>query len=168
MPRLKTCPACSRHVFVHETRCPFCAGDCSQESRAPIFAIQAGMSRAQRFAVVAAVAGQTALLGCNATDDPAPDPDPGPGQVMTPVYGAPIPPGGIQPPPSGAGGNGAIAGNGSQAGTGGVGVGQPVYGAPFVDAGPPQPMYGGGLPPVDAGVAGRGDEDGGTEPGSGG
>jgi hypothetical protein len=41
-------------VFVHETACPFCGSDCGQESRAPIFDIKAGMSRAQRFAVVAA------------------------------------------------------------------------------------------------------------------
>jgi hypothetical protein len=154
MPRLKTCQACSRHVFVHETRCPFCSGDCSQESRAPIFAIKAGMSRAQRFAVVAAMAGagQTAAIGCNAVDDPAPD------TVNVPVYGAPVPPGSISPPSGGSGGTGAIAGRGNQAGTGGGWVGQPVYGAPFIDAGAPQPMYGGTF--FDAGPAE--DEDAGT------
>jgi len=156
MPRLKTCPACSRHVFVHETRCPFCAGDCSQQARAPIFDIKAGMSRAQRFAVVAAVAGQSALIGCNAIDDPPPE------TVTVPAYGSPVPPGGILLPPAGSGGS-AVAGRGNQAGAGG-----PVYGAPFVDAGAPQPMYGGGAPLVDAGVAGSGDEDGGTEAGRGG
>ena len=151
MPRLKTCPACSRHVFAHETRCPFCAGDCSQPARAPIVGIKAGMSRAQRFAVVAAVAGQSALIGCNAVDDPPPE------QVTVPVYGAPVPPGSVLPPPAGgSGGSGGVAGRGNQAGTGGVG--QPMYGAPFIDAGGAQPVY--GAPLVDAGAGG--DEDAGT------
>ena len=154
MPRLKTCPACSRHVFVHETRCPFCAGDCSQEARAPIFAIKAGMSRAQRFAVVAAVAGQSALIGCNAIDDPPPE------TVTVPIYGAPVPPGGLLPPPAGSGGSSGVAGRENRAGASGGGVaGQPAYGGPFIDAGAAQPVY--GAPLIDSGTAG--DEDAGTE-----
>jgi hypothetical protein len=133
MPRLKTCPACSRHVFVHETRCPFCDGDCSQQARAPIFAIKAGMSRAQRFAVVAAMAGQTAAIGCNAVDDPAPDPVP---EIAIPVYGAPIPPGPL-PGKGVSGGGGAPAGSGGRAGSAGSGMTmpQPLYGGVFFDAG---------------------------------
>jgi hypothetical protein len=137
MPRLKTCQACSRHVFVHETVCPFCGRECGQETRAPIFDIKAGMSRAQRFAVVAAMAGQTALAGCNAADDP-----------------------------SGAGGTGgAVAGTGvGAAGSAGGGV-QPVYGAPIAGSGQagmtgggggvPTPVYGAPIEP-DGGTAGSG------------
>jgi hypothetical protein len=152
MTRLKTCEACSRHVFVSETRCPFCGALCAAETRAPIFDIKAGMSRAQRFAVVAAVAGQTALVGCNAADEPKGGGAGAAGIGMAAVgggggtagtnvqavYGAPVP-----------AGQGATGGSAGQVAT-------PVYGAP--------------VPPPDAGPAGGGGgggEDGGTA-GSGG
>ena len=150
MTRLKTCQACSRHVFVSEVRCPFCGAVCAEETRAPIFDIKAGMSRAQRFAVVAAVAGQTALIGCNADD----------------------------PPGGGGAGAAGMAAVGGGAGTAGGGGAQPVYGAPVQPGqsgtggsagGVAVPVYGAPVPP-DAGTAGRGGSagnDGGTA-GSGG
>lgn len=148
MTRLRSCDACARHVFVTETRCPFCAAALEPVSNSPIFNIKPGMSRAQRFTLVAAVAGQT-LLGCS--DDPktglgngslqgsgtggaASNAGTGGAGVAMPVYGAPVAPG------TGTGGSsGSAAGNGGSSGGNGSGgkgpIAQPVYGAPIpVDA----------------------------------
>ena len=153
MTRLRSCDACSRHVFVTETRCPFCQAALRPPSSAPIFNIKPGMSRTQRFALVAAVASQ-ALIGCS--DEPkgagtgqgsggatqgsggqgaagsaglgsgGATPIAGKGGGVQPVYGAPFEPGG---------GGGGSAGAGSGGG-GGIGGAQAVYGAPVpTDAG---------------------------------
>jgi hypothetical protein len=137
-------------VFVTETRCPFCQHALASLSRAPIFDIRAGMSRAQRYTLVAAVAGQT-LLGCSNNDAKS---------------GAQGGSGGMQQQGSGGvamqgtGGGQPIAGNGG-------GIAQPVYGAPFnpgtggqgtgganTSGGSggqalPVPHYGGAVPPPD-------------------
>jgi hypothetical protein len=145
MTRLRSCDACARHVFVTETRCPFCSAELAPATP-PIFDIKAGMSRAQRYTLVAAVATQ-ALIGCS--DDPDKGgqqgtggsaqqgtggvaqgtggamPIAGKGGVAQPVYGAPIATGGT--------GNAGSGGRGQVGGTGGFGGAQAVYGAPIPD-----------------------------------
>jgi hypothetical protein len=78
MTQLRLCDACSRHVFVSETHCPFCAVPLTPVRSAPAFQFKPGMSRAQRVAMAAAFAG---LVGCG--DDAT--------RLQAP-YGAPIPP----------------------------------------------------------------------------
>jgi hypothetical protein len=177
MTRLRSCDACSRHVFVTETRCPFCQTALEPVSNSPVFNIKAGMSRAQRFTLVAAVASQ-ALIGCS--DDPkgtgigrgsGGNTQQGTGGtaqgtggtatagqgggIAQPVYGAPIDPG--------TGGTNAGSGGRGNTGQGGVGGGaQAVYGAPIPndagvsdagDAGDDQPKDDGGrIQPVYGGA----------------
>jgi hypothetical protein len=136
-------------VFVTEPRCPFCQRELAPPSRSPIFDIRAGMSRAQRVALVAAVAGQT-LLGCS--DESGSGLQTGSGGMGDMQQGS----GGTQ-----------TAGGGGQGSGGNGGVAQPVYGAP-VTPGTPIPgtggtgdegtggrmavtHYGGIMPPEDAG-----------------
>ena len=151
MPRLRICDQCSRHVLVDEVSCPFCAAELSPAPQPAATKLPAGLSRAQRFALAAAVVGQAAAVGCTETRTqaiygaPFTD-DAGSGKsgsggaaaagrsgasgtdsVAMPVYGAPFVPAGR----GGAGGAGGVA----KAGSGGEPVAVPVYGAPFVDAG---------------------------------
>jgi hypothetical protein len=77
MTRLRICEACSRHVFVSETQCPFCAVPLAPLRGTPNFKLGRRMSRAQRVAVAGAVA---SLIGCQD------------GFVPAPAYGAPVPP----------------------------------------------------------------------------
>lgn len=128
MPRLRPCDACSRHVLETETRCPFCAA--ALKPAPPLTAapkIQPGMSRAQRFAVVAAIAGQAAI-GCAKTTDPD-DGVAGKGGAGGTTAGT------TAGTLSSNAGNVAAAGNGGSGGAGGD-ISVPVYGAPFFpDAG---------------------------------
>ena len=149
MTQLRSCPGCSRHVLSSELACPFC--QCSLDAapeRAQI-KVPANLSRAQRLALAAAMAGQ-AISACAKTTDPI-----GP---AVPIYGAPLA-GNVAPAAgSGSAGTGqSLAGrNGGQAGTT---LSAPAYGLPpLPDAGFGTPVYGApiaGQPgkPVDAGVA---------------
>lgn len=149
MPRLRVCDECSRHVFVDETSCPFCGAELAPAAASPALALPAGLSRAQRFALTAAVVSQAAL-GCTETRSipvyGAPfNEDVGPGTagkggaaaaagssgsagvVAIPIYGAsPVP----------TAGTGAAGTRGS-AGSAGGPIAVPAYGAPFIDAGTP-------------------------------
>jgi hypothetical protein len=138
MPRLRPCDACSRHVFVTETRCPFCQ---ALMPNAPIdrdLAIRSGMSRAQRFAVAAAVAGQTLATGCASTTNPEPGGSASAGMSANP----------------GSANAGSVSRDGASTGSAGIGesssAGQPMmlvfYGNPMIVPPPPRP-------PIDAGVA---------------
>src|SRR3954467_11311949 len=139
MERFRTCDECSRHVRASETKCPFCgralhAATLLQVPRAPT-----QLSRAQRLALVAAVAGGQLIAACG--DD----------AIATPVYGAPIPRAGAGATAgTGAAASGGAAAIGGVAGRGAAGsppMGIPVYGAPV----PPAPGTGGS-----AGNAGTG------------
>ena len=116
MTRLRTCEGCARHVFVTETRCPFCQRELAPASRSPIFDLRASMSRAQRVALVAAVAGQT-LLGCSDDGDSG--------------NGSQSGTGGMTMQGSGSGGSASMPGTGGKSGGASGGIAQPVYGAPI-------------------------------------
>jgi hypothetical protein len=125
MERFRTCDECSRHVRAIEAKCPFCGHALEAAALAPVPRATGQLSRAQRIALVAAVAGGQLLAACG--DDT--------GGTAQPVYGAPA-------PRAGAGVAGATAGTGDQAGTGaagrgtaGGGIAVPVYGAPLPRAG---------------------------------
>jgi hypothetical protein len=137
MARLRICDGCSRHVFATASACPFCGVSLAEAPVAPVTGIRAGMSRAQRFALAAAVVGGVA---CSEET------------YATPVYGAPFDPdaGGVTGGAGGAGGesgnpqagiggasgtNGVAGASGGSSGAGGAGddggFSMPVYGAPF-------------------------------------
>jgi hypothetical protein len=141
MARLICCEGCSRHVRASELICPFCQRPQARALASPAANVPAGLSRARRMALVAALAGQ-ALASC-ARD-----------VMALPPYGAP-------PPPPPRAGQAAIptepprAGNaGSAAGSGGIDSGlvisAPTYGLP------PPPFAG---HPSDRGDAGPNDQD---------
>jgi hypothetical protein len=123
MERFRTCDECSRHVRAMEAKCPFCGHALEAAALMPVPRAPAQLSRAQRIALVAAVAGGQLLAACG--DDS--------GGNAVPVYGAPV-------PRAGTGVAGASAGTGDQAGTGAAGRGTagspgvvvPVYGAPVL------------------------------------
>ncbi len=75
MTQLRACDACSRHVFVTESSCPFCGAQLTAAPRARALPIFAGMSRAQRMAIAAAAVASQAAVGCS--------------QPPVPHYGAP-------------------------------------------------------------------------------
>jgi hypothetical protein len=125
MERFRTCEECSRHVRAAEAKCPFCGHALEAAALTPVPRATGQLSRAQRIALVAAVAGGQLLAACG--DDS--------GGMAVPVYGAPV-------PRAGTGVAGATAGAGDQAGTGaagrgaaGGGIAVPVYGAPVPRAG---------------------------------
>lgn len=124
---LRPCPACARHVFQTEAACPFC-GETLRPSPSPIFTPPPGASRAQLYALAAAMLGQ-GLVGCT--------------ESVVPTPGVPIlPQGGATAGAPAAGRAAAVAGT-SGAGTAGRAANagsfaQPVYGAPLPpDAGVP-------------------------------
>ena len=123
MTRLRTCDACSRHVFVTETHCPFCAVPLAPLRGTPLFKLDPRSSRAQRFALAGALAG---LIGCQDSRTVA-------------IYGASIPPGtgGLELP--GTGGAGSGGSTGASGTTGGAGGHEiqilPAYGIAPIDAG---------------------------------
>ena len=152
MPRLRVNAMSARGTCSWTRPAARSAAQRSRPLRLPTaLALPAGLSRAQRFALTAAVVGQATI---SAAPRPRPSPcterrstrTPGPGKsgsggaaaagrsgasgtdsVAMPVYGAPFVPAGR----GGAGGAGGVA----KAGSGGEPVAFPVYGAPFVDAG---------------------------------
>jgi hypothetical protein len=143
MTQLRCCTHCARHVLIHERACPFCQRDLPPAAeRAPV-KIAAGLSRAQRLALAAAIAGQS-VAACAETSEPIP-------QSM-PHYGAPL--AGNLAPAAGSGGAGQqVAGRSGAAGTTGVAVpvyGAPVYGAPIAGQPSPKPKPDAGVPDVDA------------------
>jgi hypothetical protein len=63
MERFRTCDECSRHVRVSEMKCPFCGHALEAAKLAPVPRGPAQLSRAQRIALIAAVAGSIAACG---------------------------------------------------------------------------------------------------------
>jgi hypothetical protein len=156
MTRLRTCDSCSRHVFVTETHCPFCSAPLAPVQSALIFDLKAGMSRAQRFALVAAVASQT-LAGCSKThtDTGLGDGNQGPGtsQAGAAATG--------QAANSGGGLAGTASGRAGSSSDGNAGTAaRPHYGAPVPIYGAPITPGDAGKPRTDSGLAA--DEDAGT------
>jgi hypothetical protein len=147
MERFRTCDECSRHVRPIEAKCPFCGHALEAAVLMPVPRAPAQLSRAQRIALVAAVAGGGMLAACG--DDAGPE-TPGPragAGVAGQMAGA-----------SAAGSGGSAAGGGG-AGKGAAGsppIAVPVYGAPF-----PPPGGAGG-----AGGAGKSGSGGGGAGGS--
>jgi hypothetical protein len=123
MERFRTCDECSRHVRAAEPKCPFCGQELAAASLMSIPRAPAQLSRAQRIALVAAVAGGLAACGDDTVGQPGP-------KAGTGVAGASAGTGA-------AGASGAAAGSGAGAGAAGKGaagsppVAVPVYGAPF-------------------------------------
>ena len=136
MTRLICCEGCSRHVRASELICPFCQRAQTPTPALPTLNIPAGLSRAQRLALAAAMAGQ-ALAACAKTNEPM--------AIVTTVDGAPL--GGAVAPSAG---RAAPA-----AGSGAAGrdvMFLPPYGLP-----PPPPLAGRAAPPI-AGHASDGDD----------
>jgi hypothetical protein len=162
MAELRLCEGCSRHVFTSEQRCPFCARLLSPHTAKAPTLLQAGLSRAQRYAMAAAVASSAAAAtSCSKHHEEARGGEAGESSAGTGAGAGAV--AGSGAGSSGLAGNTA-AGTGSGAsGTGPEPIPQPMYGGGF-----PQPVY--GAPFVDAGVAGSGaidagrpDEDAGQE-----
>jgi hypothetical protein len=124
MPQLRACNSCARHVWIHESTCPFCGCELTSVTERPRATSQTGLSRRQRLMLVAAFAGQTLGACAETTTNPEPLPDGGPsggsaastgrsgfaGTVAAGQGGAgtagnrgldfmPIPPYGAMPPP---------------------------------------------------------------------
>lgn len=130
MKRLRPCESCARHVFASERACPFCKQALAPVAELPVMAIPSGISRAQRLALAAALAGQ-ALVGC--------------AENTVAIYGAPVPDSGPTPTAgTGSAGTGAAgagaAGTAGRAGAGSAGNGRggeggfiaiPPYGVPL-------------------------------------
>jgi hypothetical protein len=143
MERFRTCDECSRHVRPTEAKCPFCGRELEAAALMPVPRAPAQLSRAQRIALVAAVAGGGMLAACGD--------DAGPG-TSGPKAGA-----GVAGQTAGAGVAGSISGaaGGGTAARGAAGappIAVPVYGAPV-----PPPAGAGG-----AGAAGKSGSGGGT------
>lgn len=178
MERFRTCDECSRHVRASEAKCPFCGHALAAAPLMPVPRAPAQLSRAQRIALVAAVAGGIAACG-----DDSPPPSSGPhagasagtsaggtsgaaagsgastaagrgaaGQVAVPVYGAPV------TPPVGAAGSSGAAGKGGAGGAGGSAGAAGAAGAAgkagasgsgVAGRGMVQPLYGASPVPVD-------------------
>jgi hypothetical protein len=138
---------------VTEVVCPFCEATLSPTPSAPIFDLKGGMSRAQRFALVAAVAGQT-LVGCSKATTPT-----GTGNGQGTAGQSGVPTGGQAGTTAGRAGAGS--GQAGVTGTAGFGLPTPVYGVALPpDAGKPRDAA-----PVsdeDAGTSPVSNEDAGT------
>lgn len=65
MNAMVLCPGCKRHVFAGEPACPFCGIGFASTAPAPMPAIGAEFSRAQRYVVGAALAATVATAGCS-------------------------------------------------------------------------------------------------------
>jgi hypothetical protein len=149
MERFRTCDECARHVRASETSCPFCGHGLDAAALVPMPRAPAQLSRAQRIALVAAVAGGLAACG----DDSMPPGKDGPRAGASAGANA-------------AGSGAAAAGSG---GAGGAGRGEagavavPVYGAPAVPPRAGSPVYGAPIVPPTAGSesAGQGGAGGG-------
>jgi hypothetical protein len=134
MNQLRCCEGCSRHVLLSERECPFCRRELAPLPERVLPKLPAGLSRAQRLALAAAMAGQ-ALTACAETTDRGP---------FFPPYGVPLAGHAGQVPNAGGGASGtSAAGRGGAGMTGGGagrdgGVAIPVYGVPI--AGQPSPV----------------------------
>jgi hypothetical protein len=132
MNQLRCCEGCSRHVLLSERECPFCRRELAPLPERVLPKLPAGLSRAQRLTLAAAMAGQ-ALTACAETTD----------GVAIPIYGAPVAGSVGQAPQGGSGASGkSAAGRGGAGMTGGAGrdagFAVPVYGVPI--AGQPSPV----------------------------
>lgn len=167
MSKLRVCDGCSRHVFVSELACPFCGLQLSAAGASVEPKLSGGMSRAQRFAAVAAVAGQTLIASCSSHDQKGGESGTNAagsgsaGQAGTASQaGAAGSSGAAGSGQGGVSGSGGIGVAGTSAGAGGGGgFAMPVYGAPFPLDGGSLPIYGGPPAPLDAGEADGGDKD---------
>jgi hypothetical protein len=122
MERFRTCDECSRHVRAIEAKCPFCGHELQAAALMAVPRAPAQLSRAQRIALIAAVAGGGMLAACG--DDAGPS-------TSGPRAGA-----GVAGQTAGAGtaGSSGAAAGGGAAGKGTAGsppIAVPVYGAPF-------------------------------------
>jgi hypothetical protein len=131
MPRLRSCQGCSRHVYESETVCPFCKMALAPALQRAQPKVPSGLSRAQRLAMAAALAGPLAACPDDGTNP------------TTPNAGASAE-AGTSAAEGGAGGFGQ-AGTGAAAGKGAAGKGGaagkasgesghvavPLYGAPL-------------------------------------
>ena len=151
MERFRTCDECSRHVRVSEAKCPFCGHALEAAALAPVPRAPAQLSRAQRIALIAAVAGS--IAGC--ADDGASNMPSGQG-VAGAAAGA-----------SAAGGRSAGAAGKGATGPGAAGaIAVPVYGAPAI---PPEKSGGAsGAGASGSGSAGQSGAAGAAHGGSGG
>ena len=76
--QLVLCGSCARHFRLHEPMCPFCGAEARGHTplRTPL---PAGASRAQRYAVRAALVASSASFGCSQSGDSTPDASPNDG-----------------------------------------------------------------------------------------
>ncbi len=95
MSQLVPCAACSRHVRVSETACPFCAAPCSAPTSRPAEA-SSRLGRAALFAFQATTVA-AALNACGPTSAPPTTVEPPPQTAIAQPYGAPPEP---PPPPT--------------------------------------------------------------------
>jgi hypothetical protein len=117
--QLVACGACHRHVWSHETACPFCGAG---TAGARVGSAELPFRRMAVAAVVAAGVAAAASTGCSSTSSVA-------------FYGAPGMPGDDASQPSEGGGSSS---GGSSTSSGGATDGPSVvafYGNPFFDAG---------------------------------
>ena len=129
MTQLRICEGCSCHVLASERSCPFCQCALPAPTARTLAKLPPGLSRAQRLAMAAALAGGQALGACAEKTD----------EVFLPPYGLPLARN-HSPASAGGGASGtSAAGRGSAASAGGAGrdaaVSFPPYGVPI--AGPP-------------------------------
>lgn len=155
MPRLRACKECSRHVWIHESICPFCGCTLSSIADSALPLPRAGLSRSQRLMLAAAIAGQALGACAEATTGAEALADGGPMAGSTATAGS----------AGGAGSLGTAGAAGSAtAGRGGAmdgGVAGRGYIAPPYGAIPPPPTDAG--KPVQPADDDAGDQDAGTE-----
>ena len=122
MTRLRSCEGCARHVRLDEQTCPFCQRSLSAAPAPAPLKLPTGLSRAQRLAIAAAIAGGAA---CADTTEG--------GGTPVPIYGAPLPAAGTvgQAGSSGKAGSAAAGSAATGAAASGGQVAVPVYGAPL-------------------------------------
>jgi hypothetical protein len=65
MSAMVLCPACSRHIFAKDAACPFCGAAIAPASVSPAPSLPAELSRAQRYAIGAALAASVATAACS-------------------------------------------------------------------------------------------------------
>jgi len=65
MSAMVLCPACSRHIFARELACPFCGTAVTSKGAASPPSLSAELSRAQRYAIGAALAASVATAACS-------------------------------------------------------------------------------------------------------
>jgi hypothetical protein len=164
MTQLRVCDGCSRHVFVTEKACPFCDAALQEAPKRSLGQVlRAGMSRAQILAVAAAVTGQT-LGAC--TDTPNNTGVSGVGGTTAGAMsggsggtagGGAGGAGGMSGGASGTGGAGGASGASGAGGAGGTAGTSGAGGTGGAGGEIVMPLYGGAMPPDDAGAEDSGE-----------